>query len=105
MSYLVSAFLLPSFPLCSSQTLFLATVVLCHSAWSILNDCALACTFILNYSQLINTQPCVCFPPYPASLVFFPPASALTVQQLRNQVSLAWNSFLRNLGRLVFSEK
>lgn len=93
MSYLLSAFLLPSFPLRSSQTLFLATVVLCHSAWNIPNDYALACTFILNCSQLINTQPCVCFPPYPASLDFPPPlASALTVQQLRKQVSLAWNS-------------
>lgn len=106
MSYLLSAFLLPSFPLRSSQTLFLATIVLCHSAWNIPNDYALACTFILNCSQLINTQPCVCFPPYPASLDFPPPCfcSDSSTAEEAGEFGLEL-CFLRNLGRVVFSEK
>ena len=91
-----------------SQTLFLATVVLYHLAWNVLNVCALACVFVLNCNQLVNTQPCVCVPSYPSSLVFPLPAAPLLWQFNSwgsRWVWPAWSCFLRNLGRVVFSEK
>lgn len=72
----------------SSHTAFLGTVVL-SSLWNILNNGANGCVFMLSCSQFVNAQPCVCFPPCPDSLIFFPSLCSEIATPDKKQVCFA----------------